>query len=61
MRDEVPPTAVSGGLLESFEAGKLRAAQHVAEMLVEVAIAEALDTRYAAAAGTACFGRLFHR
>jgi hypothetical protein len=47
--------------VESLEAGQLSAPQHIAEMLVEIAVAEAFDTRYAAGTGTAGFERRFHR
>ena len=47
--------------MEGFEAGQLRAPQHVAEMLVEIAVAKSGDTHYAAGAGTAGFGTAFHR
>ena len=47
------------GAMESLEAGQLRAPQHVAKMLVEIAVAQALDTRYTSrAAGRGIYGRV---
>jgi hypothetical protein len=47
--------------VEGIEAGQLRASQQIPEMLAEITVAQAFDTRYAAGAGSTCFERRFHR
>jgi hypothetical protein len=41
-----------GGAVEGFESRELGAPQNVAQVLVEIAVAQAFDSRYAAGART---------